>query len=86
MNVNCMHTHTHTHTLHTHTALAVHGKSITPPPRVNVKELAKLYKQRSLESLGRGRKGKLKCVSFNVGKNLSKLLVLLCYIIYMRGQ
>ena len=52
----CMYAHTHTHT-----ALAVHGKSITPPPRVNVKELAKLYKQRSLESLGRGRKGKLKC-------------------------
>ena len=37
------------------------GKSVTPPPKLNVKELAQLYKQRSLES--KVRKGKMKSMN-----------------------
>ena len=35
----------------------------TPPPKLDVRELAKMYKQRSLENLGRVRKGKTKGLS-----------------------
>ena len=36
------------------------SKSITPPPKLNVQELVQLYKQRSVESV---RKGKCKMLS-----------------------